>query len=116
MIACMQVLADEVKRQDVATLPAVLSSLPWLLTRFQAALKRQALAQAREAAHGFDHRGRTKGAAPASADFQFFAVLLQPILAVLETSWKVCGTSFQRQHTPIVRRQRCSNAGAGDLP
>ena len=85
---CRQVLSEEVGRRDGSRLPAVLSSLPWLLTRYQAALKRQALARAREAPLS-THKERHKGAAPASADFHFFAALLQPVLAGLNSVWQV---------------------------
>jgi hypothetical protein len=93
--AHVQVLSEEVDRMNTTRLPAVLSALPWLLARFQSGLKRQALAHAREAAQaaqaaGHAGRQRSTGAWGTSADFQFFAALVLPVLARLEAKSQVC--------------------------
>ena len=76
-------------------LQLILAGLPWLLVRFKAALKRNAKALANSgrgtADQGRGHaRGGTQaGSSTASADFGFFALLLEPILAGLESRAKV---------------------------
>lgn len=84
----MQVLEAEVARGGPETLAALLRALPWLLARFCAALRRN-----RRRAGAVQRPGPvTDGAGPLAstpthaADFDFFAVLLRPLLAQLHAA------------------------------
>lgn len=88
-----QVLEREVAAGSAATLPAVLAALPWLLGRFCAALRRArrpGAAAEREDPASAERGESAPGAAtahlPPSADYDFFAVLLRPLLACLSAA------------------------------
>ncbi|EIE27622.1 hypothetical protein COCSUDRAFT_39238 [Coccomyxa subellipsoidea C-169] len=76
-----KVLSREVRSADAEKLTVLLAGLPWLLVRFKAALKRYARAAAADV-----RDGAQKGGIAASADFDFFVLLLEPVLAGLESA------------------------------
>ena len=86
-----QELSREISTGTPADLPEVLAALPWLLGHFKAALRRHARTLAAEAAALAEatagaRSSRSDAAAGlrGSADFGFFAALLQPVLAGIE--------------------------------
>lgn len=92
---CLQKLFQEVGQASSAKLQHILAGLPWLLVRFKAALKRSAKALANsgrdslDVGRGHPRGGTQAGSATASADFGFYALLLEPVLAGLESAPKV---------------------------
>lgn len=91
----LQVLSRAVGEADLQKLAVLLSGLPWLLVRFKAAMKRHATAVVAGMREGLELRkGRSRdggqsGGVPAAADFDFFALLLEPVLTGLESAAKV---------------------------
>ncbi len=89
-------------------LQLTLAGLPWLLVRFNTALKRNAKAfansgrDAGDQGRGHARGGTQAGSATASADFGFFSLLLEPLLTRLESAAKV---GFQA--TIRARNLRC---------
>ena len=101
-------------------LEVLLAGLPWLLLRFKRALKSHARAAAIDArdwteqGRGKTREGAASGGVAASADFGFFALLLEPILASLESAAKV-STSITMTWSGVLicndyQRQSCSCA------
>jgi hypothetical protein len=78
-----QVLSDEIMRKDATTLPALLGGLPWLLLRFQTAVRRHEQAEDRNAVHIAGKGKQRSPRATSAADFNFFSSLLRPILVGL---------------------------------
>lgn len=83
------------READAEKLSALLAGLPWLLVRFKAALRRHARAAASDVRDGVEQgrrrlrEGTASRGVAASADFDFFALLLEPVLAGLESDAKV---------------------------
>ncbi|CAL8463562.1 g3096 [Coccomyxa elongata] len=89
-----QELSREVGQAGSVKLQLILAGLPWLLVRFKAALKRNTKALANSGRDAVDQgkghaRGGTQaGSSTASADFGFFSLLLEPLLARLQSAAK----------------------------
>ena len=86
----VQIISNELNCMDAARLSGLLSSLPWLLLKFQAAHKRVASSQAQSSVAALDKgaAGRMKHTA-ALADFAFLALLLQPLVHGLQQNLQV---------------------------
>ena len=108
----VQAISRELAEGKHTGLPEFLGGLPWLLVRFRAALKRPQPAEPAKASH----RGPNQDSGGPSAEFAFFALLLQLLMDPVLAAFQVLCPSLCALIYVLTDLANCKPACACHMP